>query len=57
MNEFVKDYVDLCKEACKWYKKHWKGYLLFCIIAGGAEFAWFYRETIKSKLKGVKQED
>ena len=26
---FFKDYVALCKESIKWFKKHWKGYCLF----------------------------
>ena len=51
MKDFVKDYVDLCAESGKFYKKHWKGVILLnaAIIAG--EFAWLYRDNIKDSLK------
>lgn len=50
MKEFVKDYVDLCKQCGKWYKKHWKGYLVMSSVICGAEVAWFYRDTIKDTI-------
>lgn len=51
MRTFVKDYVDLCKESGKFYKKHWKGTVLLnaAIIVG--EFAWFYKDQIKETVK------
>ena len=41
MKEFVKDYVDLCKESGKFYKKHWKGAVLLNAVIIGAELAWY----------------
>ena len=51
MKDFVKDYVDLCVESGKFYKKHWKGVILLnaAIIAG--EFACLYRDDVKDSLK------
>ena len=51
MRTFVKDYVDLCKDSGKFYKKHWKGTILLnaAIVAG--EFAWFYKDQIKEIVK------
>lgn len=41
MKEFVKDYVDLCKESGKFYKKHWKGVILLNVLIIGAEMAYY----------------
>ena len=41
MNEFVKDYVDLCKDSGRFYKKHWKGVVLLNAVIIGAEYAWY----------------
>ena len=41
MKEFVKDYVDLCKESGKFYKKHWKGVILLNVLVIGAEMAYY----------------
>ena len=50
MKGFFKDYLDLCKHSCRWFKKHWKGYMVLCMLFGGAEVAWIYRESIKDKI-------
>ena len=41
MKEFVKDYVDLCKDSGRFYKKHWKGVVLLNAVIIGAELAWY----------------
>ena len=46
MREFVKDYVDLCKESGKFYKKHWKGLVALNALIIGGEYAWY-----KHKMK------
>lgn len=35
LKTFWKDYWELCKESGKWMKKHWKGYLVYCICVVG----------------------
>lgn len=49
MRDFVKDYVELCKEGGKFYKKHWKGVALLNVAIIGAEFVWY-----KSKIKKAR---
>ena len=51
MKDFVKDYVDLCVESGKFYKKHWKGVILLNAVIIAGEFAWLYRDNIKDSLK------
>ena len=51
MKDFVKDYVDLCVESGKFYKKHWKGVVLLNAVIISGEFAWLYRDNIKDFLK------
>lgn len=41
MREFVKDYVDLCKDSGCFYKKHWKGVVLLNVVIIDAEYAWY----------------
>ena len=41
MKEFVKDYVELCKDSGRFYKKHWKGVILLNAVVIGAELAWY----------------
>ena len=45
MREFVKDYVELCKESGKFYKKHWKGLVVLNMLIIGGEYAWCKRKT------------
>lgn len=53
MKEFVKDYVDLCKDSGQFYKKHWKGVVLLNAVIIGAELAWYkYKDNqFKSYMK------
>lgn len=59
MREFVKDYVELCKESGRFYKKHWKGVVLMNAVIVGAEFAYIFRDQIKDAIeeKFNKKED
>ena len=56
MKEFVKDYVDLCKDSGRFYKKHWKGVVLLNAVVIGAELAWYkYKDSLlfKSCMKEI----
>ena len=48
MKEFVKDYVELCKDSGKFYKKHWKGLIVLNALIIGGELAW-YKYKYKTK--------
>lgn len=50
MRDFVKDYVELCKEGGKFYKKHWKGVILLKAVIIGAELAWYKYKDNQSKI-------
>lgn len=52
MREFVKDYIELCKESGKFYKKHWKGLLVLNALIIGGEYAWY-----AYKVRNMKQFD
>lgn len=45
MKEFVKDYVDLCKDTGRFCKKHWKGVILLNAVSIVAECAWYKYKT------------
>ena len=51
MRTFVKDYVDLCKENCKFYKKHWFGVIVMNVAATAGILAYYGRDEIKDKLE------
>lgn len=51
MKGFFKDYSNLCKESCTFYKKHWKGVILINAVIVAGEFAWLKRDTIKDTIK------
>ena len=55
MKEFVKDYVDLCKDSGRFYKKHWKGVVLLNAVVIVAELAWYkYKDNLfKSHMKEI----
>lgn len=57
MKTFVKDYVQLCKDAGKFYKNHWKGVVVLNAAIIGVEVAYLERENIKSKLKEKFKKD
>lgn len=55
MKEFVKDYIDLCKDGGRFYKKHWKGVILLNAVIIGAELAWYkYKDN---QFKSCMEED
>ena len=33
MKEAIKEYLEICKLSGKWMKKHWKGYIVFCLLS------------------------
>lgn len=41
MKQFWKDYGELCKDAGRFYKKHWKGCVVLNLVIIGAEFAYY----------------
>lgn len=45
MKQFWKDYVELCKESGRFYKKHWKGVVVLNAVIIGAEMAYFKHKT------------
>lgn len=51
MKEFVKDYVELCKDSGKFYKKHWKGVIVMNVVIIAGEYVYFYRNHIKDILE------
>ena len=50
MRNFWKDYAELCKEAGRFYKKHWLGCIVLNAVMIAGQYAWFYRDDIKDKL-------
>ena len=60
MKSFWKDYVELVKQSNKWFKKHWKGYLVICaiclVIPYVVEKIMDKIEIIKSKSKNNSEE-
>ena len=58
MREFVKDYVDLCKDGSRFYKRHWKGVALLNVVIIGAEYAWYKhsKKKLDVYLKDVDSE-
>ena len=59
MKEFWKDYGELCKEAGRFYKKHWKGCLVLNAVIIGAELAYFkYKDNqFESLIKDLNKEE
>ena len=58
MKEFWKDYVALCKETGRFYKKHWKGVLVVNAVIIGAEYAYFrYQNKQFERYLSMNQED
>ena len=47
MKEFWKDYVVLCKDTGRFYKKHWKGVVLVNAVVFAAEVAYFKHQNKK----------
>ena len=59
MKEFVKDYVDLCKNCGRFYKKHWKGVVLLNAVVIGSELAWHKYKTkqFDALMNGILEEE
>ena len=59
MKEFVRDYVDLCKDSGRFYKKHWKGVVLLNVVVIGAELAWYKCKDnlFKSHMKEILEKE
>lgn len=53
MKKFCKDYVELCKEGCKFMKDHWMGCIIFYIIWYVISLAIIFREDIIDYLEDV----
>lgn len=51
MKKFVKDYIDLCKMSCDFYKKHWLGVILINVVSSAAIMAYYGRDYIKEALE------
>lgn len=51
MRNFFRDYVNVCKEAGRFYKKHWKGCIVMNAALIGAEMVYLRRDDIKDKLE------
>lgn len=47
MKQFWKDYGELCVEAGRFYKRHWKGCLVLNAVVFGAELAYFAYQNKK----------
>lgn len=52
-NNFWRDYWDLCKQSGKRCKKHWKGYIVLCVIVFIIEFGYFFQDQLKEKITAM----
>lgn len=50
MKNFFKDYVELCKDSGKFYKKHWKGVIVLNIVCIVVMFIPYIYGTISKKM-------
>ena len=59
MKQFWKDYGELCKESCRFYKKHWKGVVVLNAVLVGAELAYFAYQNKKMErvFSNLNEED
>lgn len=59
MKEFVKDYVELCKDSGKFYKKHWKGLIVLNALIIGGELAWHKHKTkqFDARMNDILEEE
>ena len=51
MKNFVKDYLTLCKDGCRFYRDHWKGMIVLYAVSAGVTYAYLARDEIMDKLK------
>ena len=50
IREFWRSYWDLCKECGRWQKKHWKGVIVFNIVAiATIVIPWMIAEKLEEK--------
>lgn len=62
MKTFVKDYVGLCKETGKFYKKHWFGVIVLNVVTFVGTMAYYNKGAIVDLLgekfhkKGAEEE-
>ena len=57
--EFWRSYWELCKECGRWQKKHWKGVIVFNIVAlATIVIPWMIAEKIHEKrlYKEIKKD-
>lgn len=48
--EFWRSYWELCKECSRWQKKHWKGVIVFNIVAiATIVIPWMIAEKLEEK--------
>ena len=59
MKQFWKDYGELCKEAGRFYKKHWKGCVLLNAAIIGVELMWskYQKKQFENYEKSVEEEE
>ena len=57
MRNFFKDFAHVCKEAGRFYKKHWKGCVVMNAAIIVAEMVWLRKEDIKEKLEDKFQKE
>ena len=50
MKTFVKDYVGLCKETGKFYKKHWFGVAVMNVVTLAGTMVYYNKDNIKDKI-------
>lgn len=55
MNEFWKDYLQLCKDTGRFYKKHWKGVVVLNAAIIGAELAYFAYQNKKFERRYLEK--
>lgn len=55
--EFWKEYFALCKESYKWMKKHWKGYIVFCVVITTVYVGVLYIQNVISENRFLKNKN
>lgn len=50
MKDFFKDYLKLCKDCGKFYKRHWKGVIILNIVCIVVMFIPYVYNKIEEKM-------
>lgn len=50
MKDFFKDYLKLCKDCGKFYKRHWKGVIILNIVCIVVMFIPYVYNKIEEKI-------